>query len=377
MQGECKKCGEVSPGFFCNKCGEPLFADEVYSAPPPAPAPPEPPAADRLEGAASPAASPVTPQPEVYDGAYVPSGEPYPDDEGWEMSRPRHAAPAEPMPPTPPSGPPMAQTPPPIPLFGGETSGAAYNSPAEPSAWPPPPMGAMPMGRTPGQPVMGYGPPPGSLPGSSGGPEAVGSSGANRFRKVLPIAVLVIILVAGGIFTFMRISAAPLKINVPAPDGWSVIPASEYKGFNQQFEDIAEMDVAYSDTMRTGIIAVMHGHFLPKLPETKDLAELQKFVDENGAKLKSEFFYDGFESQDIETSSIGELAYEPVLLDCGYAALYCSGTMTLAPSQKVLAETLFLYRGNTGYAVWLYRPLGTDTTEDIEFLRQNITFGDK
>ncbi len=224
---------------------------------------------------------------------------------------------------------------------------------------------------------MGYGPPPGSLPGSFGGPAK--GAGENRMRKVLPIAVLVVILIAGGIFTFMRMSAAPVKMNVPVPDGWTSVTDDELKSeMESKTEGAIILDEMYTNNVAGNLIMSSHGRMLPKLPESKSLEEMQEYVDENGSQIQSDFFYQGdLDIGDFSTADLGDIAYEPVMLSCGYAGLRISGMMTFPPSIHIQIDSYYLYRGGTGYAVILYKPYGQDMSLEMDFLRENISFGDK
>ncbi len=234
------------------------------------------------------------------------------------------------------------------------------------------------MGPPPGQPAMGYGPPPGSLPGSFG--DAASSAGGGRMRKVLPIVVLVIILIAGAAFTFMRMSASPVKMNVPPPVGWNSIIDDQTKNeLDTKSQGAMQLDEMYSNNQPGNLITAIHGRILPKLPETKSLEEMQAYVDKNGSQIKSDIFFQGdVDISDFSTAELGDIAYEPVMLSCGYAGLRISGTMTMPPSTvHIQIDCYYLYRGSTGYMIVVYKPLGQDMSPEMDFLRENVTFAAK
>ncbi len=176
--------------------------------------------------------------------------------------------------------------------------------------------------------------------------DAAGRHGSRKMRKILGSMAVSMVILAGVVFYLMRTPAAPVKLTVAAPDGWYSVadnPQSR-EAFKKNMKGGGELDATYTDDVPGNLIMAAHGRFLPELPKTEDVAELQEFVNKNGSKLQADFFFCGADIGGMSTASFSDFAYAPPLRSCGYAALHVSGMMTLSPTVKEQMEGYFLYR---------------------------------
>ncbi len=341
MQGECPKCGEVSTGFFCAHCGEPLFSGATYGEPGKAVESEAAGLGEAVAVAATPEPS-ARPVPEPYStssstdyGAYQPSGEPYPNDTG-QLPQSHPVAPAAGMPQAPTGSQAMASTP------------ACRTSPPTVSQG--------------GGPPQGYGPP---------AAYAAAPPRSWSAKKIILFVVIIILLVVGGVPVIMRLIPSP-RIAVPVPPGWQEVSGAAKEEISKDMGDMWTIDQIFSHSSYGFMIFIGHGRFKDEPPDTGSVSEMESYKSNNQADFNAMFFVG-----DKDEAAVEKMDMTVQTMAFGNAALGFSGIATYPGNISLQIDGLLFAKSGTTFAAFVYKPVGADSTSELEFLKQNISFDNK
>ena len=120
-------------------------------------------------------------------------------------------------------------------------------------------------------------------------------------------------------------------------------------------------------------MAVVHGKVSGAPPETSDVAEVEKYLRENGADFKAGFLL-GAEDAGANGPSIDGLELTAEKLVCGIAAVKLAGTMNYLGSTSLQLESFLIVKSGTTFMAMTMKPPGSSLETEMAFFKENISF---
>jgi hypothetical protein len=191
--------------------------------------------------------------------------------------------------------------------------------------------------------------------------------------RPLIIVVVVLGLLASGATIYLARQVPDVKVT--QPEGWQPGPADLEQTLQKELDkadETAELDYLFVNNLNANVIMVIHGPFRDAPPSTKSIEKMNAWIDESSAS-----FYDALNS-DIGggygvTANADSSYLNAIQLGNGDAAAGFHMEMR-GGGMSVGMDGFAITKGAAVFVVYVIKPLSQSTEDEVEHLRQNITF---